>query len=299
MFDLLRVLPKETKINFLSKRFFAYIFSGFIVVASFASFFSQSLNFGIDFSGGILIEVQTTGKADLEKIRQDLSLFNPDLQSIGNTGDEVMIRIQPQGEDEESEMQALSKAKELLGDQIAEYRRIEVVGPKVGGELIRKGIYAVIFALLAIACYIWFRFELPFAVGALVALVHDVITTIGLFSILQINFDLSTVAAVLAIAGYSINDTVVSYDRVRENLRKFRKMPILDLLNLSINQMLSRTLLTSFTTLLAILSIYFFGGEVLKSFAIALLWGITVGTYSSVYIAVPLLTYFNLREEDH
>ena len=178
---------------------------------------------------------------------------------------------------------------------MAEYRRAEFVGPKVGGELKRAGILATVLAMLGITVYIWFRFEWQFAVGGLVALFHDVVATIGFLALTQLEFNLSTLAAVLTIAGYSINDTVVIFDRVRETLRKYKKMPLLDLLNLSVNQTLSRTTLTSFTTLLALISLAVFGGEVIRGFAVVLIWGVILGTYSSWGLAVPLLSYLNLR----
>ena len=207
---------------------------------------------------------------------------------------DVLIRIERQPGGEKAQQVAVTKAKEALGDKV-NYRRTEFVGPKVGGELIEAGITAVLAALAAMLIYIWFRFEWQFGLGAVVALLHDVILTIGIFSLLGLEFNLSTVAAILTIAGYSINDTVVVYDRVRENLRKFKQMSLDELLNLSINGTLSRTLLTSVTTLIALLTLYFFGGEVIKGFGFAMIWGVIVGTYSSIFIAVPLLVYMNLR----
>jgi len=261
-----------------------------------ACFFTKGLNFGIDFRGGILIEVRTEGPADISKLRSSLSglgLGEIQLQEFGQPSD-VLIRIERQPGGEKAQLVAVEKAKGALGDQV-DYRRTEFVGPKVGGELIEAGITAVLLALGAMLVYIWFRFEWQFGVGAVVALLHDVVLTIGIFALLGLEFNLSTVAAILTIAGYSINDTVVVYDRVRENLRKYKQMPLGELLNLSINGTLSRTLLTSFTTLLALLALYFFGGEVLAGFSFAMIWGVVVGTYSSIFIAVPLLVYMNLR----
>ena len=206
----------------------------------------------------------------------------------------MLIRIERQPGGEKAQLLAVEKAKQALGNEV-DYRRTEFVGPKVGGELIEAGITAVLLALGAMLVYIWFRFEWQFGVGAVVALLHDVLLTIGVFALLGLEFNLSTVAAILTIAGYSINDTVVVYDRVRENLRKYKQMPLTELLNLSINGTLSRTLLTSVTTLLALGALYFFGGEVLAGFSFAMIWGVLVGTYSSIFIAVPLLVYMNLR----
>lgn len=294
---LLRICPSQTKIDFLGKRTIAYVLSAFLMIAAVYSTATKGVNFGIDFAGGILMEVKTDGPADIKTMRKTLSslkLGDVALQGMGDTGEEVMIRIQKQEGGEEKEMEALLAVKKALGDSV-EYRKTEVVGPKVGEELIQDGVWAVIFAIGAIVLYIWFRFEWQFAIGAMIALIHDVITTIGIFSVLQLDFNLTTIAAVLTIAGYSINDTVVSYDRVRENLQKFKKMPINELLNLSVNDMLSRTLLTSLTTLLAVISIFIFGGEVLRTFAFAMIWGVIIGTYSSIYVAIPFLGFFDLR----
>jgi preprotein translocase subunit SecF len=216
-----------------------------------------------------------------------------------------LVRVQQQestAEDADTAQQdAVEKVKnklaEVLGQQV-EFRRTEVVGPTVGAELIRKGIYAVVFSMLGIMAYIWARFEWQFGVGAVMALLHDVLATLGLFALTQIDFNLATVAAILTVAGYSINDTVVVFDRVRENLRKYKKMPFIELLNKSVNETLSRTFLTSFTTMLAMFALFLFGGEVIASFTIALMWGIFVGTYSSIYVATPVLIYLKLRSDD-
>ncbi|MCP4395246.1 MAG: protein translocase subunit SecF [Alphaproteobacteria bacterium] len=299
MLCMIKCIPQETKINFLGKRFIAFALSALLIIASIGSITTKGLNLGIDFTGGLLLEVKTNNTANIAGMRKTLSelgLGDVALQGIGESGNEVMIRVQGhEGGDEKSQKKNLDKIKEALGDRISEYRRIEMVGPQVGSELIKDGILAVTFAILAIIMYIWFRFELPFAIGGMIALSHDVIATVGIFSILGMDFNLTTIAAILTIAGYSINDTVVSFDRVRENLGRFKKMDIPELLNLSINDMLSRTMLTSLTTLLAVVSIYLFGGEVLKGFAFAMIWGVIIGTYSSMYIAMPFLTYFDIR----
>ena len=304
---LINLVPIGTKIEFLRFRKLAGILSLILCVASVALFMTKGLNYGIDFRGGILIEVRTPEPADLSKLRSqlgDLGLGEVQLQEFGEPTD-VLIRIERQPGGEKAQQVAVTKAKKALGDKV-NYRRTEFVGPKVGGELIEAGITAVLAALAAMLIYIWFRFEWQFGLGAVVALLHDVILTIGIFSLLGLEFNLSTVAAILTIAGYSINDTVVVYDRVRENLRKFKQMSLDELLNLSINGTLSRTLLTSVTTLIALLTLYFFGGEVIKGFSFAMIWGVIVGTYSSIFIAVPLLVYMNLRrtglivgENDH
>lgn len=293
---LISLVPVGTKINFLKFRKMAAVFSLFLCVASVGLFAAKGLNFGIDFRGGILLEIRTPGAADMSKLRASLGglgLGEVQLQEFGQPTD-VLIRIERQAGGEKAQLVAVEIAKKALGDEV-NYRRTEFVGPKVGGELIEAGITAVLLALGAMLVYIWFRFEWQFGVGAVIAILHDVLLTIGIFSLLGLEFNLSTVAAILTIAGYSINDTVVVYDRVRENLRKFKQMPLTELLNLSINATLSRTLLTSVTTLIALLALYLFGGEVLRGFSFAMIWGVFVGTYSSIFIAVPLLVYMNLR----
>jgi preprotein translocase subunit SecF len=293
---LISLVPTGTKINFLQFRKIAAVLSLVLCVASAGLFFVKGLNFGIDFRGGILIEVRTEGPANMSQLRDSLGglgLGEVQLQEFGQPTD-VLIRIERQPGGEKAQLLAVETAKRALGTDV-DYRRTEFVGPKVGGELIEAGITAVLLALTAMLVYIWFRFEWQFGVGAVVALLHDVLLTIGIFALLGLEFNLSTVAAILTIAGYSINDTVVVYDRVRENLRKFKQMALPDLLNLSINATLSRTLLTSITTLLALMALYLFGGEVLRGFSFAMIWGVLVGTYSSIFIAVPLLVYMKLR----
>lgn len=293
---LISLVPVGTKIDFMRFRKLAAVLSLAFIVCSAGLFFTKGLNFGIDFRGGILMEIRTQGPANIGKLRNTLNglgLGEVQLQEFGQPTD-VLIRIERQAGGEKGQQVAIDKAKAALGNEV-NYRRTEFVGPKVGGELIEAGVTAVLLALAAMLIYIWFRFEWQFGVGAVAALLHDVILTIGIFSLLGLEFNLSTVAAILTIAGYSINDTVVVYDRVRENLRKFKQMSLYDLLNLSINGTLSRTLLTSVTTLIALGALYFFGGEVIRGFSFAMIWGVVVGTYSSIFIAVPLLVYMNLR----
>lgn len=294
----LRLVPANTKINFIGRRKIAFVCSALLMAFSLGFFAVKGLNYGIDFKGGILMEVRTPAVADIDGLRDRLSglgLGEVALQEFGQPTD-VLIRIERQPGGEKAQMVAVGKVKESLGKDVASYRRTEFVGPKVGGELIQAGILAVVLSLVVIMVYVWFRFEWQFSVGAITALTHDVIATIGVFSVLGLEFNLATVAAILTIAGYSINDTVVVFDRIRENLRKFKTMPIDELLNVSVNQTLSRTLLTSITTLLALLAIFIFGGAVIKDFAFALIWGVLVGTYSSVFVASPVVMSLNIRE---
>jgi len=289
-------VPAGLNLDFLSRRMAFFIFSGILVLASLGLFGSKGLNYGIDFQGGLMIEVRTPAPANIADMRDQLSglgLGEVNLQEFGQPTD-VLIRVQRQEGGEGAQQKAVEAVKAALPKDV-EYRRTEFVGPKVSEELFWDGVMAVGYAILAILAYIWFRFEWQFGLGAIVALSHDVITTIGIFALLGLEFNLSTVAAVLTIAGYSINDTVVVYDRVRENLRKYKTKPLPELLNESINQTLSRTVMTSVTTLLALLALYFLGGEVIRDFSFAMIYGVIIGTYSSICLAVPLLVYLNLE----
>ena len=290
---LLRLVPTRPSFEFIGRWHIAIVASFVLVVASIALAIIPGLNFGIDFRGGTVIEVRTEGPADIAGMRTNLAglgLGDISLQRFGVDTD-VLIRVQKQ--DGEDQSIAIRKVQEVLGPSV-EYRRTEFVGPTVGEELKEAGALAVVLSLLAIMAYIWFRFEWQFSIGAIIALMHDVLVTIGLFAITGMEFNLATVAAVLTIAGYSINDTVVVYDRVRENLRRYKRMSMPDLLNLSINETLSRTVMTSVTTLLALIALAAFGGEVIRGFCIALIWGVLIGTYSSIYLAVPALLWTNV-----
>ncbi len=289
---VLKLVPDDVALPFMNFRRVFMAFSAALVAASLGMIFIKGLNFGIDFKGGILIEVRMPGHADLGVMRGDLGglgLGEVSLQEFGQPTD-VLIRVQRQEGGEDAQQTAVDKVKAALGEGV-DYRRTEFVGPKVSSELLLDGVLAVGLAIMAMLIYIWLRFEWQFGVGAVVALSHDVITTLGIFALLNFEFNLSTVAAILTIAGYSINDTVVVYDRVRENLRKFKSMPVTELLNLSVNQTLSRTVVTSVTTLIALLSLHILGGEVIRDFAFAMIWGVVIGTYSSICLAVPLLIY--------
>ena len=294
---LIRKVPLAAKFDFMGRRRPFLIFSGCLMLASFLIFAVQGLNLGVDFRGGILIEIQTKEPADLSDLRRrlgGLGLGEVTLQEFGAETD-VLINVRRQEGDEKAQIKAIEAVKTELGGLVEEYRRVEFVGPKVGDELKQAGALATILALAGIGIYIWFRFEWQFAAAALVALIHDVVSTIGFFALTQIEFNLATLAAVLTIAGYSINDTVVIFDRVRETLRKYKKLAIFDLLNLAINATLTRTVLTSVTTLLALGALFLFGGQVIRGFTAGLIWGVVIGTYSSVGLAVPLLSFMNLR----
>ncbi len=296
---LLTVVPANTAIDFVGKRKLAFGLSIVLVVISIGAFLVQGLNFGIDFRGGILMEIETAGPADIPALRRvlgGLNLGEVQIQEFGAPND-VLIRVQQQEGDEDAQLKAITLIKATLGDIVTEYRRTEFVGPTVGAELIKSAILAVVLALSGILVYIWFRFEWQFGVGAVIALSHDVITTIGLFAVTQMEFNLATVAAVLTIAGYSINDTVVIYDRVREEMRRYKKMAIPELLNLAVNRTLSRTFLTSMTTLIALLALSSLGGPIIRDFSLAMIWGVVIGTYSSVFIAVPALLFLNVGRD--
>jgi preprotein translocase SecF subunit len=296
-----RLVPDHTTFRFVRYRNLAYLISGALVALSVTLLPTKGLNFGIDFSGGTLIEVQMPGDAaDLAGMRTvlgGLGLGEVALQEFGDPTD-ILIRIERQSGDEAAQLAAVDLVKGALAESFGEelsYRRVEFVGPKVSGELLWAGTQAVLYALIAILAYIWFRFEWQFGVGAVVALVHDVALTLGVFSLLGLEFNLSTVAAILTIIGYSLNDTVVVYDRVRENLRRYKSMSLPDLLDRSLNETLARTLMTSLTTLIALGALFVFGGPVIRDFTFAMIWGVVVGTYSSIFIATPLLLQLNIR----
>ena len=302
---LLRIIPDDTRFGFMRFRRVSFPFSALLSLVAVFCFFFVSMNFGIDFTGGTLIEMQSrAGKADIAAVREathDLALGEVEVQEFGDKG-EVSIRfgLQPGGTQQEKEraQQAALERVKVVFEKDYEFRRTEVVGPRVSGELVQSGTLGVVLAILGVLVYLWFRFEWQFAVGAVLALFHDVMLTVGLFSLFQLEFDLSIVAALLTILGYSVNDTVVVSDRIRENMRKFKKMPLGDLLNLSINETLSRTILTGCTALVVLLTLYIFGGEVIRNFNFAMLFGVIVGTYSSIFIAAPLLGYLGVKREN-
>ena len=303
----LKLVPRNTSWNFFLRSKLWIGISIILVVLSLISFFVQSLNFGIDFRGGTSIRTESSEPVNVAAYRNALSsldlgditiseVFDPSFEDNQNV---AMIRIQAQpGQDAatsilvENSFQKLREVKEDI-----KFVSVESVGPKVSGELIRTAIIAVVLAISAVLFYIWIRFEWQFAVGAISALIHDVILTIGVFSLLQIKFDLAIIAAILTIVGYSLNDTVVVFDRVRENLRKFKKRSLIEVMNLSINETMSRTVMTSVTTLLALISLFVLGGDVIRGFVFAMIWGVVVGTYSSIFIATAILLWTGVKRD--
>ena len=292
----LKLIKQNTNIQFLKYKKITLSISIIFCLISFFSLFINGMNFGIDFKGGSLIEVKSDQSINISNIRSRLSLLNLGDVQIQNFGSDknVLVRVEASSSGNNSSV-LLSITNEL--QSFGEIQRTEVVGPKISSELIQKGILAIISAVGLMLFYIWIRFEWQFSLGAVLALIHDVIITIGIFSFFQIEFNLSIIAALLTIIGYSMNDTVVVYDRIRENLRKYKKQDLYDLINSSINQTLSRTVLTSFTTLLALFSLYIFGGQVIKGFTLAMIIGVFIGTYSSTFIASQLLHVLGVKRD--
>ncbi|KEJ95623.1 protein translocase subunit SecF [Pseudosulfitobacter pseudonitzschiae] len=303
----LRLVPDETHFNFFGRWKLWLGISAVMVVVAFTSFLVQGLNYGIDFRGGTTIRTESTQPVDVGVYRDAVStldlgdvsiteVFDP---SFGADKNVAMLRIQAQDEQEAVTPETIAAVEAALAEVVPDIKFISVesVGPKVSGELIQTAALAVILAIGAVLVYIWLRFEWQFALGAVIALVHDVILTIGVFSEIQIRFDLAIIAALLTIVGYSLNDTVVVFDRVRENLRKYKNRPLKEVLNLSINETLSRTLMTSLTTLLALIALYALGGDVIRGFVFAMIWGVVVGTYSSIFVASTILLYLGVKRD--
>jgi preprotein translocase subunit SecF len=296
---LLRLAPENTKFGFMRFRRVSYPFSAVMSIVSVVLFLTVGMNFGIDFSGGTVIEVRAkSGIADLAQLRaatEKMGVGDVEVQSFGSP-EEVVLRFGLQSGGDAAQEAAVTRVKTAIGDGY-EVRRTEVVGPRVSGELVQSGTLGVVVSILAVLCYLWFRFEWQFAVGAIIATMHDLLLTVGFFAITQLEFNTTSIAAILTIVGYSLNETVVVLDRIREMMKKYRKMPTDELIDLSVNAVLPRTIMTATTVFLALLSLVIFGGEVIRSFSLAMIWGIFVATYSSVFICSPMLIYLGLRNE--
>jgi preprotein translocase subunit SecF len=294
---LLRIVPDDTNFDFTRFRRISFPISALLSIVAILLYFSHGLNLGIDFKGGTLMEVQNkAGPADLAAMRSSLTTLNlgeVQLQQFGAPSD-VLIRIGQQPGGEAAQQEAVEKVRGVLGDTV-DYRRVEVVGPRVSGELLSMGIIGLFFAILGILIYLWFRFEWQFALGAMIANVHDLVLTLGFMSFFQIDFDLTSIAALLTILGYSLNDTVVIYDRIRETLRRYKKLPMTELLNYAINSTLSRSIITHVTVTLSLLALLLFGGRAIHSFTATMMFGVVlVGTYTSIFIAAPILIYLGV-----
>ena len=296
MFSLSKIIPVNSNYSFMNFRKKMLFLSLFFIIGSIMLLTFKGLNLGIDFKGGTLIEI-TTKNSNISELRKILDPVFNDV-SLQEFGDSKTIIIRFQNNTNAESNISVNKVKELIYDKVSEFRRSEYVGPTISSELLIKGLQAISFALLSILIYIWLRFEWQFGFGAVVALAHDILITLGVLSLLKIDFSLSTIAAILTIAGYSINDTVVIFDRVRENLRKYKKLEMVELFNISINNTLSRTVMTSITTIIALSCLFIFGGEVIKPFAFAMIIGVLIGTYSSIFIAVPTLLLFKFRPQE-
>ncbi|GIQ73106.1 protein translocase subunit SecF [Bradyrhizobium sp. ma5] len=296
----LRIVPDDTHFDFTRFRRISFPISALLSILAITLFFTHGLNFGIDFKGGTLLEVRAkSGTADIAAMRTTLNglgLGEVQLQQLGGSGEaDVQIRVAEQPGGDKAQQDAVGKIRASLGESV-DYRRVEVVGPRVSGELLAFGMLGLMLAIVGILIYLWFRFEWQFALGAMIANVHDIVLTIGFMSITQVDFDLTSIAALLTILGYSLNDTVVIYDRIREMLRRYKKMPMPQLLNESINSTLSRSIITHVTVTLALLALLLFGGHAIHSFTAVMMFGVVlVGTYTSIFIAAPILIYLGVH----
>lgn len=299
----IRIIPDDTKLKFMRLRRIVFPISIILVVLSAVLFVTVGPNYGIDFRGGTMIVLQTADAEvttdDIAEVRDRLApldLGDVEIQTLseGNGEQAISIRIELSDEGDEAQQQVIAEVRELLGD-LGEFRSVEGVSGRVSGELARDGVISALIAMIAIMIYVWFRFEWQFAVGAIIALIHDVVLTLGFFAVVKLDFNLSSIAAILTIVGYSLNDTVVVYDRIRETLRKYKKVPVSDLIDRAINETLTRTTVTSLTTWIALWALFIFGGDVIRSFVAAMIFGVAVGTYSSIFIAAPVLVFMRLR----
>ncbi len=296
---LLRIVPDDTKFRFVRYRRFSYPFSAIVSIVTLVLFLTVGLNFGIDFKGGTLIELQAkAGRADIGAVRQVAATFGegePEVQEFGDAGGlSLRIPIQPGGEIAQAEV--VRKARAAL-ESTYEFRRVETVGPRVSGELVQSGTLGTLVAVIAVLAYLWFRFEPQLAIGAIIGTLHDIVLTVFFFLVTQIEFNMTSIAAILTIIGYSLNETVVVFDRTRELLRRYKTMPMQELLDLSINSTLSRTAMTATTTFLSLLALVIFGGPAIEGFALVMLAGIAICTYSAMYISSPVLIYLGIHGE--
>ncbi len=296
---LLRLAPENTKFGFMRFRRVSYPFSAVMSIVSVLMFIFVGVNFGIDFAGGTLLELRAkSGTADLVQLRRigdGLQIGHVEVQGFGQPSD-VTLRFGSQPGGAPAQESAVNRIKGALGDGY-EFRRVEVVGPRVSGELVQSGTLGVVVSIFAVLLYLAFRFEWQFAVGAVIATMHDLLLTVGFFSVTQLEFNTTSIAAILTIVGYSLNEAVVVLDRIREVMRKYKRISTAEMIDMSINAVLPRTIMTATTVFLALLALVFFGGEVIKSFSLAMMWGIFVGTYSSVFICSPILIYLGVRTE--
>jgi preprotein translocase subunit SecF len=296
---LLRLAPENTKFGFMRFRRVSYPFSAFLSIVSVILFLTVGMNFGIDFAGGTLMELRAkSGAADLAQMRstgEHLGLGDVEVQGFGNPSD-VTLRFGLQPGGDAAQQVAVEKVRHSV-ESAYEIRRTEVVGPRVSGELVQSGTLGVVVSIIAVLSYLWFRFEWQFAVGAVIATMHDLLLTVGFFAITQLEFNTTSIAAILTIVGYSLNETVVVLDRIREMIRKYKRMSTADIIDMSVNAVLPRTIMTATTVFLALLSLVIFGGQVIRSFSLAMMWGIFVATYSSVFICSPMLIYLGLRSD--
>jgi preprotein translocase SecF subunit len=294
----IRFIPDGTNIPFMNWSRFGFFVSGLLCALAILLFVFKGLNYGIDFKGGTTLTIRTEQVADIEKIRSDLGelgVGSIEVQQFGSPND-VQIRIGTLSGGKFSDAEAKKVVKEKLGAGV-EVRSEDTVGPKVSDELTQTAILAVVLGILLVLVYLWYRFEWQFAIGAVLSLLHDTMLSIGLFSLLGLEFNLQIIAAILTIIGYSLNDTVVVFDRIREYLRKYKAMNLADLIDFSINSVLPRTILTSLATLTTLIALYVFGGEVIRGFAFAMIWGVIVGTYSSIFMAAPALILFGIKRD--
>ena len=298
---LLRLAPENTKFGFMRLRRMSYPLSAILSIVSVVMFFAVGMNFGIDFDGGTQVELRAkSGVADLADIRakgDSLGLGPVEAQRLGAESD-VMVRVKVQAGGEAGEQTAVAKLRATFGDAY-EFRSVDAVGPRVSGELVQSGTLGVVVAIISVLAYLWFRFEWQFAVGAIIGTMHDLLLTVGFFSVTQLEFNLTSIAAILTIVGYSLNETVVVLDRIREVMRKYKRLSTAEIVDMSVNAVLPRTIMTATTVFLALLALFFLGGDVIRSFSAAMIWGIFVATYSSIFICSPMLIYLGVRAEAH